>query len=291
MSHTRLDDLGVVSALVAGVGLVALLAVVHLAQGTADVGVTDLWRLVLGQGTDRAADVAVASRLPRLTAGLIVGVALGMAGAALQSVARNALASPDTLAVDVGAFLAITSVAVLGIALPTLLTGVVAFTGGLAAAGLVLTLSFGGDSGPTRMVLAGSAITMALAASCSVLLLLFAQETRGLFFWNNGSLGQIGFGTAARMAPVILVGCAGLMLLGRRLDLLALGDDTASVLGVDVTRTRALAVVGAVLLAAASVTVAGPIGFVGRPAAPLLRMPRGCGRGSPSSACWPSPSA
>ncbi len=248
-----------------------LLSVLHLVQGTADVTVADLSRLLLGQGTDRAADVAVASRLPRLVAGMIVGLALGVAGAALQSVARNALASPDTLAVDAGAFLAITVAAVSGLALPVLPTGALAFVGGLAASGFVLALSHGG-SGRTRLVLAGSAIALALSALCSVLLLLFAQETQGLFFWNNGSLAQIGFGTAAQMAPVILVGVGFLLLLARRLDLLAMGDDTASVLGVDVVRTRVLAVVCAVLVSAASVTVAGPIGFVGLCAPALVRL-------------------
>lgn len=264
--------LRVATALGGGMGVVVVLAAAHLTQGTADVGTVDLWRLALGQGTDRAADVAVASRLPRLVAGLIVGVSLGVAGAALQSVARNALASPDTLAVDAGAFLTVTAVAAFGITLPALPTGALAFGGGLAAAALVLALSHGGDSGPTRLVLAGSAIALALAALCSVLLLLFAQETRGLFFWSNGSLAQIGFGAVSQLAPVVVLGVGGLLLLARRLDLLSLGDDTASLLGVAVGRTRVLAVVGAVVLSAVSVTVAGPIGFVGLCAPALVRL-------------------
>jgi len=262
----------VATAVGVSVATVVLLAAVHVTQGTGDVGVDDLLRLLIGAGTDRAADVAVASRLPRLVAGVVVGVALGVAGAALQSVARNALASPDTLAVDAGAFLAITTVAAFGLALPTLPTGALAFAGGLAAAGLVLALSHGAGNGPTRLVLAGSAITLALAALCSVLLLLFAQETRGLFFWQSGSLAQTGFGTATQMAPVVLLGVAGLLLLSHRLDLLSLGDDAASVLGMGVGRTRVLAVVCSVLLSAASVTVAGPIGFVGLCAPAVVRL-------------------
>ena len=258
-------------ALMLATALAVLLSAVHLAQGTADVRAGDLLELLLGKGTERAADVAVASRLPRLLAGVAVGVCLGTAGAALQSVARNALASPDTLAVNAGAFLAVTAVAAAGISLPVLASAGLAFVGGLAAAGLVLALSAGG-SGPTRMVLAGSAIALALSAVTATLLLLFAQETRGLFAWGSGSLAQIGFGVLRQTAVLVVLGCAALLLLARRLDLLSLGDDAASVLGVNPRRTRVTAVVCTVLLSAVAVTVAGPIGFVGLCAPALVRL-------------------
>ena len=85
----------------------------------------------------------VASRVPRLLAGLLVGVALGVAGAALQSVARNPLASPDTLGVDAGAYLRWSLAVALRWALPVPFAGGLAFLGGLAAAALVLALSAG----------------------------------------------------------------------------------------------------------------------------------------------------
>ena len=87
----------------------------HLTQGTSSVGAGDLLRLAIGQGTDNSANVLVASRLPRLLAGVLVGVALGVAGAGLQSLARNPLASPDTLGVNAGAYLAVVVVAAFGI--------------------------------------------------------------------------------------------------------------------------------------------------------------------------------
>ena len=127
---------------VAGVFLVAAMAIVvlagvHLTQGTSSVGAGDLLRLVIGQGTDDASNVLIASRLPRLLAGVLVGVALGVAGAGLQSLARNPLASPDTLGVNAGAYLAVVVVAAFGIPLPVLPAGGIAFLGGLAAAVLV----------------------------------------------------------------------------------------------------------------------------------------------------------
>lgn len=253
--------------------LVVTLAAVHLMQGTAGLGLGDVVRTLLGQddGSTTAA-VLVASRLPRLAAGLLVGAALGAAGAALQSVARNPLASPDTLAVNAGGYLAVVAAAVVGLTLPFYLSGLLAFVGGLVAAGLVLALSQGGSSGPTRLILAGAATTLALSAVTSVLLILFQQETLGLFAWGSGSVVQSGTRVVTLAAPVVAVGLVGLALLARRLDLLALGDDAARVLGVDVRGTRVLTVTVAVLLSAAAVTVAGPIGFVGLCAPVLARL-------------------
>ncbi len=257
---------------VLGAWLVAA-AAWHLTQGTADVTVGELWRALTGQGgLDQAAAVVTASRLPRLAAGVLVGCALGASGAALQGVARNPLAAPDTLGVNAGAYLAVTAAAVVGGTLGALPGVVVAFAGGLAAAGLVIGLSGGAAASPVRLVLAGSAITLGLVSITQALLVLFPWETQGLFAWGAGSLGQNGMGTVRSVAPVVVVALAGLVLAGRRLDLLQLGDDTARSLGVDVVRSRAVVVVLGVLLATCAVTVTGPIGFVGLCAPLLVRL-------------------
>ncbi|MEV0605372.1 iron ABC transporter permease [Polymorphospora rubra] len=254
------------------VALTVAVAVVHLTQGTSAVNAVDLLRLALGGDDPGAAQVLVGSRLPRLLAGLTVGVALGFAGAALQSLARNPLASPDTLAVNAGAHLAVVAAAAVGLNLPALPAGVAAFAGGLAAAGLVLLLSAGGSSGPTRLILAGSATALALSSLTTLLMLLFEESTVGLFAWGNGSLVQGDLSTVAQLAPVVALGVAGCLLIGGRLDLLALGDDTASVLGLDVRRTRLMVTLLAVGLSAAAVTVAGPVGFVGLCAPVIARL-------------------
>ncbi|MFF4938508.1 iron ABC transporter permease [Micromonospora sp. NPDC000729] len=252
-------------------GLLVAITAVHLTQGTSSVGALDLLRLLTG-GDDETARVLVASRLPRLLTGLAVGVALGFAGAALQSTTRNPLASPDTLAVNAGAHLAIVAAAAFGIALPALPAGGLAFCGGLAAASLVMLLSAGGQAATTRLILAGSATAMALSSLTMLLLLLFEQSTIGLFAWGNGSLVQGDLVAFTQLAPVIGVAALLLVALGHRLDLLALGDDTATVLGLNVRRTRLAVVLLAVLLSAAAVTMAGPIGFVGLGAPVIVRL-------------------
>ena len=244
----------------------------HLTQGTSTVGAGDLLRWAVGEGTSDAGNILIGSRVPRLAAGIAVGFALGVAGALFQSLARNALASPDTLAVTGGAYLAITTVAAFGLAVPLWASGLTAFGGGIVAAALVLGLAGGAGTSTTRLVLAGSAVALALQAATSTLLILFAEETTSLFAWGSGSLSQLGLDAFQQAAPVVIgaTGCA--LLLARRLDLLALGDDSAAVLGVGVRGTRAAGTVLAVLLTAASVTLAGPIGFVGLFAPVVVRL-------------------
>ncbi|MFH8974814.1 iron ABC transporter permease [Streptomyces sp. NPDC017890] len=250
--------------------LVAVLAVVDIAQGTAAVGPAEVLKALTGQADADDASVVIASRLPRMTAGLLVGAALGMAGAALQAVSRNVLASPDTLAVNAGSYLALGLAGVTGVSLPMIASSGIAFAGGLAAAAVVLGLS-GLGTGTVRLVLAGTALMLGLNSMTEGLLLLFPEQTDGLYQWNQGSIAQNGFDGVLQMLPVAVVGLAGLLMTARRVDALALGDDAARGLGVPVRATRVTVVVLAALLSAAAVTLAGPIGFVGLCAPALVR--------------------
>ncbi|MFD7245410.1 iron ABC transporter permease [Streptomyces massasporeus] len=250
--------------------LVAALAVVDITQGTAAVGPAQVLKALTGQADPGDASVVIASRLPRMTAGILVGVVLGIAGAVLQAVSRNVLASPDTLAVNAGSYLALGLVGASGVSLPLLASSGVAFAGGLAAAAVVLALS-GLGTGTVRLVLAGTALALGLNSVTEGLLLLFPQQTEGLYQWNQGSIGQNGFDGVLQMLPVALIGLVGLLLVARRVDALALGDDAARGLGVPVRATRVTVVVLAALLSAAAVTLAGPIGFVGLCAPALVR--------------------
>lgn len=261
------------AAVAIGLCIAAVLAVsaVHLTQGTSAIDAADLVRLIT-DFDQHTWNILIASRLPRLVAGLVVGAALGFAGAAFQSLARNTLASPDTLGVNAGAHLTITVVAAFSLTLAVVPASLVAFIGGLLAAGLVLALSAGGSSGPTRLILAGSATALALQSLTMLFLLLFEEETKGLYAWGNGSLLQIGLTSTAQVLPSVAIGVIGLLLMTRRLDILAAGDDTAAVLGINVRRTRLIITVLAVLLTAAAVTVAGPIGFVGLCAPAIVRL-------------------
>lgn len=249
----------------------------HLTQGTSGVGVGDLLRHLAGghegEGGAPVGEILTGSRLPRLFAGVAVGFALGCAGTLLQSVTHNTLASPDTLAVTSGAYFTLTLVAAFGLAVPLWASGAVAFAGGLVAAALVLLLAgrAAGTAG-TRLILAGSATAMALDAATGMLLILFNQNTTGLFAWGSGSLAQLNIDASVRAAPLIAVMLCVALALSRRLDVMNLGDDTASSLGVPIRSTRVTAVICAVLLTSTAVTLAGPIGFVGLGAPVVARL-------------------
>ncbi|WOC12426.1 iron ABC transporter permease [Gordonia sp. MP11Mi] len=250
---------------------VGVIAVVHLCQGSADLSVATLWNALWGGGLPQSSAILLTSRVPRLLAGLLVGAALGMAGAALQSVTRNPLASPETIGVGAGSYLVLTIAAACGVTSDTWIGLLIAFAGGLCAAAAVLGVT-GQKADVLRVVLAGSALTMALSSVTSVILLLNTWQTQGLFVWGAGSLGQNGLSGVATMIPVAAVAACGLVALGRRLDLLQLGDDAAASYGVPVTSTRYIVLLLAVLLTASAITVTGPIGFVGLCAPALMRL-------------------
>ena len=250
--------------------LVAALAVLDITQGTAAVGPAQVWKALTGHADQQDTSVVVASRLPRMAAGILVGVGLGMAGAAVQAVSRNVLAAPDTLAVNAGSYLALGLLATTGLSVPFLASSGVAFAGGLAVAALVMALS-GPAVGSVRLVLAGSALALGLNSVTEGLILLFPERTEGLYQWSQGSIGQTGPDAVLQTVPFALAGLLGLLLIAHRVDALALGDDAARGLGVPVRRTRLVAVALAALLSAAAVTLAGPIGFVGLCAPALVR--------------------
>ena len=236
-----------------GAALLALagIAFVHLNQGAA------------GELTEA---VLLGSRLPRLLAGLVVGVALGVAGVLVQGVTRNPLASSDTLGVNAGAYLGVVVVTVAVPVLPGLALlsgGLAAFIGGVAAMALVWTLTSRGPRTPGRVLLAGTAVSFAAGSVAGLLLLLNEPLAGQLFFWGNGTLAQNSMTRPTAIGVIVALAVAASFALARPLDLLRLGDDAAEAMGVPVGRIRLAALGLAVLCAAAAVTVAGPISFVG----------------------------
>lgn len=170
-------------ALVLGGALLLVLSAVHLTQGTSAASPLDLLAALFSSDDGAAASqlraLALDSRLPRLVGGLVVGAALGIAGCALQAMTRNPLASPDTLAVNAGAHLALTAAAAFGISMPLLSSAALAFLGGGVAAGVVLLLAGFSEHAPIRLVLAGTVVAMGLASVTAALLMLYAQSTQG----------------------------------------------------------------------------------------------------------------
>nr|WP_051935580.1 iron ABC transporter permease [Deinococcus sp. YIM 77859] len=259
--------LGQTAALVA-----ALLAAVVLAVGLGSVTIPPgevlgaLWRGLtqLGGGAELTGnDVIVWQiRLPRVAMGLVVGACLAVCGGAFQGVFRNPLADPYLLGVASGAGLGATVAIVAG--WPHSSIPLAALLLALAAVSVTLVLAREGRRfPPTRLILAGVVVGSVLTACTTFLILRGEDRARQVLAYTLGDLGFSGWRDVATVLPYAALGCGVLVLLGRALDTLQLGDLTARSLGVPVERLRLLVVVAASLATAAAVAYVGIIGFVG----------------------------
>jgi iron complex transport system permease protein len=245
----------------AATALALAVAVLSVSVGDYVVPVPDVVRALLGEGERGAVLVVQTLRLPRVVVGLAVGAAFGLAGALTQSVARNALASPDVVGVTQGAAAAAVSVIVLALPVPVPLAAVV---GGLAVAAVVATLTWrDGFSGP-RLVLVGIGLGAASAALTSYLLVRASvTDAQRATIWLTGSLNGRGWEHVRPVALALLLLAPVALLLGRSLTTLRLGDDVARSLGTRVDRSRLALVLVAVGLTAVATASAGPVAFVG----------------------------
>lgn len=211
-------------------------------------------------------------RFPRAVMSLLAGAALAVSGVLLQTVTRNPLASAGTFGVNAGAFFMIIVAAVFFPALKSQVPFLLAFAGGAAAALMAYMMAGGMRGTPIRMALAGMIVTMVLASFTSSLQLLFENETNGLFIWGSGSLVQNDWSGVSISWPWILLTLAVVLYFAKTLDMMELGDETARSLGQRVGAAKLGAIAAAVLLASVTVSIVGPIGFVGLIAPHLLRL-------------------
>jgi iron complex transport system permease protein len=273
---------------VLGVAL-GVLAVVSAGTGQlhvppAEVVGSLLHRLGLDVGplpTHPNGDAALWSiRFPRVVTAVLVGAALAAAGAVMQGVFGNPLAEPAVVGVSSGAALAASSTIVLGITvLGPWTLAVFAFAGGLVTTLLVYALSRAdGRTEVVTLVLTGVAVNAFAGAGLAFLMFYGdAQAREQIVFWQLGSLNGARWEYVAVVAPLVVVGLGGAVLVAGRLDLLSLGDRSARHVGLNVERLRLGCVVLVALLAAAGVAFCGIIAFVGLVVPHLVRMV--CGPG------------
>ena len=247
------------------IGVLAALCLVSIAVGTEYIPLGRVWHgLFFADGSPQSVIIREL-RLPRTVLGLVVGMALGVAGALIQALTRNPLADPGILGVNAGAaFFVAIAVGVLG------LSGIdayvwFAFAGAALAACAVYALGSMGRAGatPIRLTLSGIALGAVLGGITSGMLLLDPDAFDRMRFWSAGSLAGRGVDIVISTAPFIALGLILAALVARPLNAIALGDDLAQSLGARVIRTRVIGVVAVTLLAGAATAAAGPIGFVG----------------------------
>ncbi|MEP6589820.1 MAG: iron ABC transporter permease [Gemmatimonadota bacterium] len=217
-------------------------------------------------GADTPAGTIVRQlRLPRVLLAFGVGGSLAVAGAALQALVRNPLAEPWLLGVSGGASLGAVLAVVIGLPAGWSVAGC-ATVGALAAVALVYRIgAVAGRRIDARvLLLAGVVVSFFAGAMTTALLAVVDPFTfRSATLWLFGGFGGASWGALRTFALAAVLPLLGLWWLARALDLLALGEETAATLGIDVDRTRRLVIVATAILTAATVSVAGMIGFVG----------------------------
>lgn len=255
-----------------GIAALAVCIVLSLALGTRPVPLATVVDALLGDDASRDAIAVTGIRLPRTIIGVVVGAALGLAGAVCQGVTRNPLASPTTLGVNAGAALAVVAaIHLLGLTRPAEFLPF-ALAGAALAAIAVFALARGaGDLDPVRLALSGTVLASVLAAWTSALLLASEQTLDEARYWLVGSLAGRGLDMLVPVAAPLIAGTLLAFFVAPALNALSLGDDSASALGVPVARTRLLGGIAVVLLAASAVAVVGPIAFIGLAAPHLVR--------------------
>ncbi len=210
-------------------------------------------------------------RVPRTILGLLVGASLGLSGAVLQGLLRNPLAEPGLLGVSAGAALGAVIAIYFGLSAAfALATPILGIGGALVAAALTLSI---GRGGTLTMILAGAAVSGLMGAGVS-LALNFAPNPSAAYeitIWLLGTLENRDWHQLVLAAPFILAGWVCLVLTMRDVDALTLGETQAESLGVNLARTRLLALAGTALSVGAATAVTGSIGFIGLMAPHLVR--------------------
>ena len=247
------------------------LTLYSIGVGAIRVPVWETVQTVFGVGTGEFDYIIQQYRMPRIAMAWIVATGLALSGTMIQGVIRNPLASPEIIGITAGAGLA-SAVLLLGIPdVSVQFLPIVSFLGGLIAAALVYVLAFKRGISPARLALVGIAVSAVFTSGIDYLMTSFPVQLDLALIWLAGSLWARNWEQFMAVAPWILIMFAGCLLMAHKLDVLALGDEQATGLGVRVERTRLLALAVAVALAGASVAVCGTIGFIGLMAPHIAR--------------------
>lgn len=271
----------------AAVLLLLLAATAALSLGSVRIPFGQVWSMVLHRipgianqvpvrWTEAAEQIIWKVRLPRVVLGMLVGAALGLAGAAFQGVLRNPLADPYTLGVSSGASVGAAFLILFGLQFAWLgqwTVPAVAFLTGTASLAIVLLLAR--SQGMLRIetvILAGVVMQAFLGAGVSLMVALSKTVINEIIFWTMGSLALRGWSYTLLLLPYLAAGAFILLGFGRAMNLLALGERHAAHLGVNVERTKLAVLIASTLLTAAAVSVSGVIAFVGLIVPHLLRL-------------------
>jgi iron complex transport system permease protein len=250
--------------LVLAFAVLGFAALLSLALGARAIPLRDVADALFHGGGSRDAAIVNSLRVPRTLLGIVVGAALGIAGALMQALTRNPLADPGLLGVNAGAAAAVVIALSLGLA-GAASSVWFAFVGAALAAVAVYTIGGAGRGGatPVRLALAGTALTAALTAVIYGVAISDVRLLQQYNHWSVGALGGRGRTQLDAIVPFVAIGALLAAALARPLNAIALGDESARALGARVGRTRIGGAVAITLLCGASTAAAGPMYFLG----------------------------
>ena len=274
MSTSAIPQRGAGRVIFASIVLILVSLAIATLFGAKQLSGTEIWQAIVRFDAGRNADVIIWDiRMPRIVMGALVGAGLALAGAIMQSLTQNPLASPTLTGVNAGGSLAV----LVGI---LTLPGMdhfqaicISFVGGAAGLVLVYTVASASRSGPTpvRLALSGIMVSAVLTSLAGGLVHLYTLRFEDLY-WTMGGLNNVLWEHVALVAPIIIAAAGGALFMAPQLTVIGLGRDLATGLGVSTGTIRAAGMFLALLLAGSAVSVAGPVGFVGLMVPHISRM-------------------
>jgi len=251
--------------IVIGFLLVMMLMVASVVYGLTSITWATAWRAFTQFDGSNAHIIIIENRVPRALIGAAVGASLAVAGALMQAITRNPLASPSILGVNAGASFVIV-IAVTFFSVSSLTTfSWLAFLGAAFASILVYVLGSLGREGltPMKLTLAGAAMAAMFSSLTQGMLVLNEKALEDVLFWLAGSIEGRSLAMLYSVLPYIGIGLIGALLISTKINTLVIGEDVAKGLGQRTLLVKAGAALFIVFLAGGSVAVAGPIGFIG----------------------------
>lgn len=234
-------------------------------MGAISISLPSVWQAFTSNTDDLHQLIVRTVRLPRVLSGALIGMALAVAGALMQGLTRNPLASPGILGINAGAAFAVVMALVFLGQMPLMTYTLFAAVGAGFAALLVYTLASMGVGGatPMKLTLAGAIFTAFLSAITTAILIFDEETLDQVRFWTAGSLAGREMVMLINTAPFIVVGLLLSLLLGKHITALSLGEHTATGLGLNTKRIKQVVFFAVMLSAGAATALAGPVGFVG----------------------------
>lgn len=239
--------------------------------GAVDIGFKQIIRSILSAGKAENSAIIWHVRLPRTIIACLAGASLAVSGAILQTVLRNPLASPGIIGISSGAGLGAT-IAIIAVPLYFDYLVPAAFFGALITSILIYLLAWRGGLQPLHLILSGVAIASLLSAITNSLMIIYPDRVHGTLNFMIGSLSGLSWKHVHICMPYSIAGIMIAIILSKRINVLSLGDDIASSLGVNVEITRLILMIISALLAASAVSIVGLLGFVGLIAPHMMRL-------------------